>query len=69
MPDTRAVAMTHMGWEARCGWCGETFIPSGPEDTVHLVCENGEECGGEASDIFEWVQVRDHTNQRGETNV
>jgi len=43
----------HIGWQARCGECGETFIPDGPADVTHLTREDGNDCGGQASDIYE----------------
>lgn len=32
--------------EAQCHTCGESFNPTGPNDLIHQVRENGDECGG-----------------------
>lgn len=37
-----------ISYEARCSKCGETFCPADEDDLIHLVREDGEECGGEA---------------------
>lgn len=31
---------------ATCTRCGESFVPADEQDLVHLVREDGEECGG-----------------------
>jgi len=41
--------------EAECGRCGETFVPADENDTVHLVREDGEECGGQGEITGTWV--------------
>lgn len=33
--------------EARCTKCGEVFNPIDMDDTEHIQCLNGEECGGQ----------------------
>ena len=32
---------------AECSKCGERFVPADEEDTVHLVRDDGTECGGQ----------------------
>jgi hypothetical protein len=46
-PDTKGddlVTFSPVGIEATCA-CGETFNPADNRDTIHLVREDGEECG------------------------
>lgn len=35
----------HVGWEARCHTCGETFNPAGPTDLMHVDTNTGTDCG------------------------
>jgi uncharacterized OB-fold protein len=30
-----------------CKKCGEMFVPADEDDTIHIVREDGHECGGE----------------------
>lgn len=39
--------MNVIGYEAECSRCGETFVPDGPDDLVHIVRADGVECGGQ----------------------
>jgi hypothetical protein len=41
--------------EAECGRCGETFVPTDEDDTIHGVREDGEACGGQGEITGEWV--------------
>lgn len=36
-----------MIYETKCQKCRETFNPDSPEDTIHIVRLDGEECGGQ----------------------
>jgi hypothetical protein len=40
--------------EAICGKCGEVFIPADYDDTIHIVTEVGDECGGQGEITREW---------------
>jgi hypothetical protein len=40
--------------EAVCNRCGQTFLPSGPDDLIHLANETGEECGGTGEIVGSW---------------
>jgi hypothetical protein len=40
--------------EAVCGKCGDTFNPGDEDDTIHLVREDGTECGGQGTITGEW---------------
>jgi hypothetical protein len=48
--------------EAECTRCKETFVPHGtePDELIHGVKENGEDCGGIGIIMGEWVP-RDDT--------
>lgn len=43
-----------IGYEAKCGKCGETFNPAGPDDLVHIERLDGVPCGGQGELVGEW---------------
>lgn len=66
--------------EAVCGKCGETFNPVDDDDTIHLVREDGTECGGQGTITGEWggtpqylsalpYDPADHTREAKTTGV
>lgn len=47
-------AGTRIGYEAKCGACGETFIPHGPDDLIHVQTEAEVFCGGQGELLGAW---------------
>jgi len=45
-----------MIYEAKCRKCDETFNPADEGDRVHLVRQDGEECGGVGDMVGRWIQ-------------
>lgn len=45
--------MGNVRYEARCGDCGETFIPDGKDDLEHAQLEDGTFCGGKGEITFQ----------------
>jgi hypothetical protein len=43
-----------ISYEARCTVDGETFIPADEEDLIHLVREDGTECGEQGILLGAW---------------
>lgn len=53
-------AFVAISWEARCSRCGEVFVPNDEDDLVHVVRDDGVECGGDADpeSVGQWGVVR-----------
>jgi hypothetical protein len=39
---------------ATCSGCGEHFVPNDEDDTIHIVKDNGDECGKPAAEVGRW---------------
>lgn len=47
LPTTYTPAPDWSLLEAQCLVCGGTFIPADEDDTIHLVTDAGDDCGGQ----------------------
>lgn len=41
--------------EAHCRRCGEVFVPADEDDLIHLIKEDGSDCGGTGVVAGEWL--------------
>lgn len=58
--DPEAPRFRPVSYMATCSRCGETFVPADPADLIHLIREDGAECGGPADpeSVGAWGVIR-----------